>query len=132
MPTYVKYVDGRITQHGNFKFPGSQLVNFEVVTGYDGLFYEKGKEPKKPDELIISENFALLRSERNTRLNSVLWMVERHSQEKELNIKTTLTDEQYITLLQYIQNLRELPQLEGSPWDGGKEETPWPVLDIGV
>lgn len=28
----------------------------------------------------------------------------------------------------YRQALRDLPSQEGAPWDGGEEETPWPVF----
>lgn len=30
----------------------------------------------------------------------------------------------------YRQALRDLPAQEGAPWDGGGDETPWPVLSI--
>ena len=44
-----------------------------------------------------------------------MWKVQRHEQEKTLGIDTTLTDEQYMALLEYIQALRELPQQTGFP-----------------
>ena len=28
----------------------------------------------------------------------------------------------------YRQALRDLPSQEGAPWDGGGEETPWPLM----
>lgn len=28
----------------------------------------------------------------------------------------------------YRQALRDLPAQEGAPWDGGREETPWPEI----
>ena len=33
-----------------------------------------------------------------------------------------------VTVRAYRQALRDLPQQDGAPWDGGGEETPWPVL----
>ena len=32
----------------------------------------------------------------------------------------------------YRQALRDLPSQEGAPWDGGGEETPWPVMPAGL
>lgn len=55
------------------------------------------------------------RQKRDTLLNTELWKLQRHEQEKILGIETTLTEEEYIKLLQYIQELRNLPQQEGFP-----------------
>ena len=41
-------------------------------------------------------------------------------------VSPTLTPEQYIELLTYIQALRDIPTQPGAPWDGGDDETPWP------
>jgi len=56
-----------------------------------------------------------LRPQRNALLNEYLWMVDRHKQQKELVIaglieQTKLSDSQYLELLQYIQELRDLPE----------------------
>lgn len=53
---YVKYAqDGSIEASSQFQFPGSQQVSFEVVRGYDGKLYEKGKEPVKTLEEVQAE-----------------------------------------------------------------------------
>lgn len=74
------------------------------------------------------ERFNRLRIERDTRINSVLWMRERHADEIALGKETSLTPEQCTELLTYIQALRDLPAQPGAPWDGGGELTPWPEL----
>lgn len=44
--TYVKYnQDNTIAASATWPAPGMIEVNFEVVRGYDGKLYEKGKEP---------------------------------------------------------------------------------------
>ena len=44
--TYVKYSqDNTIQAFADWPAPGMVEVNFEVVRGYDGKLYEKGKEP---------------------------------------------------------------------------------------
>lgn len=78
-----------------------------------------------------AELFTRLRIERDARINSVLWMRERHADELELGKEATLTPEQYTALLTYIQALRDIPVQPGAPWDGGGDETPWPDAPSG-
>ena len=78
----------------------------------------------------VEELFDRLRSFRDARITSVLWMRERHADELELGMETTLTPEQYTALLTYIQTLRDLPEQLGTPWDGGGELTPWPIKPV--
>ena len=87
----------------------------------DGSITFTPPEPPSEEELLNR-----LRIERDARINSVLWMRERHADELALGKETTLTPEQYTALLTYIQALRDLPTQPGAPWDGGGEETPWP------
>ena len=94
-----------------------------TVVNADGSITFTPSAPPSNDEL-----FSRLRSERDTRINSVLWMRERHSDELALGKETSLTPEQYTALLTYIQALRDLPTQPGAPWDGGGVETPWPEL----
>lgn len=89
----------------------------------DGSITFTPPEPPSNDEL-----FNRLRFERDTRINSVLWMRERHADELELGKETSLSQEQYTALLTYIQALRDIPAQPGAPWDGGGELTPWPEL----
>lgn len=80
-----------------------------------------------PPPLTTEELFDRLRGQRDARINSVLWMRERHSDELELGTEPTLTPEQYTALLNYIQALRDLPAQPCAPWGGGGDETPWPT-----
>ena len=81
-----------------------------------------------PPPPTTEELFARLRNQRDARINSILWMRERHADELALGKETSLTPEQYTALLTYIQALRDLPAQPGAPWDGGGELTPWPEL----
>ena len=96
-----------------------------TIVNVDGSITFTPPEPLSNDEL-----FNLLRSERDSRINSVLWMRERHSDELELGKEATLTPEQYTALLTYIQALRDITEQPGAPWDGGGELTPWPVKPV--
>lgn len=74
-----------------------------------------------------------VRQERDKRLDETQWLVSRHQEQLSNNIATTLTDEQYEELLQYRQALRDLPTLDGFPWQGGDNgEIPWPTMPIFV
>lgn len=97
--------------------------NGAIIVQVDGGFEIQGLPQPTADEL-----FARLRSERDARIDSVLWMRERHADEIALGKETTLAQEQYTALLTYIQALRDIPAQPGAPWDGGGDETPWPIM----
>ena len=99
--------------------------NNAIIVQVDGGFEIQGLPQSSSDEL-----FNRLRIERDARINSVLWMRERHADELELGKETSLTPEQYTALLTYIQALRDLPAQPGAPWDGGGELTPWPIKPV--
>lgn len=67
-----------------------------------------------------------VRRERDQRVTACRWLMERHRDELDAGQTTTLSDAQYRAWLAYAQALRDLPQAEGFPWDGG-EGVPWPV-----
>ena len=93
-----------------------------TIVNVDGSITFTPPAPPSSEELFTS-----LRTERDMLISAVLWMRERHADELELGKETTLTPEQYAALLTYIQALRDLPAQLGAPWDGGGDETPWPV-----
>lgn len=49
MPTYI-IIDktGAISAHADWEFPGSVLVDYNVIRGYDGRLYKEGEEPTPP------------------------------------------------------------------------------------
>lgn len=115
--TYVKYnSDNSIAASATWPAPGMVKVDFEVVRGYDGRLYEKGKEPVKPQEEIEAEAFAALRVERDKRLAKTDYMVM-----PDYPIDANKLD----AVKAYRQALRDLPQQGGAPWVDG--EIPWPV-----
>ena len=70
-----------------------------------------------------------VRQERDKRLDNTQWLVSRHQEEISNNLETTLSEEQYNELLVYRQALRDLPTLDGFPWQGGdNDEIPWPTV----
>lgn len=65
---------------------------------------------------------AALRAERDQRLEPLLWLRDRHRDEIELDVDTTLSAEQFANVLRDIQALRDVPQQPGFP-----DEIAWPV-----
>lgn len=72
-------------------------------------------EEERLQTMTEEEKASYHRQKRDTLLNAELWKLQRHEQEKALEIQTTLSEQEYLALLQYIQALRELPQQEGFP-----------------
>ncbi|MBC3420525.1 hypothetical protein HU748_08065 [Pseudomonas sp. RW3S2] len=52
---------------------------------------------------------------RDAAVTAVLWLRERHRDEQDLQRSTTLTQEQFTELLNYLQALRDWPQSEAFP-----------------
>lgn len=63
--------------------------------------------PKKPE---MEE-----RAWRDARISSIEWLANRHRDELDMQLATTLTAEQFAELLTYRQALRDWPQLELFP-----------------
>ena len=91
-------------------------------TSEDGvlpLTYEiRPQSEIKPNIEIL---FRILRFERNKRLAATDFYLMPDYIVDEI-------DKQKI--LEYRQALRDMPQEDDAPWDGGGEKTPWPVLNI--
>lgn len=94
-------------------------INHQVKIGDNINMYNADYTRKTGDDLLSvmteEEKAEYHRAKRDELLNSVLWQVERHNQEKTLGIETTLTDDEYLALLNYIQELRNIPQQLGFP-----------------
>lgn len=50
-----------------------------------------------------------MRSERQDALNKTEWVVQRHKEQKELGIATSISDAEYMAWLTYRQELRDFP-----------------------
>lgn len=64
------------------------------------------------------------RRKRNGLIRSEIWKIERHTQEQLLNIETTLSNDEVMNLLRYIQELRDLTEQPNFP-----NEVIYPTLD---
>lgn len=63
--------------------------------------------------------FARLRAERDRRIAATDYLIMPDY---------PLAEDSRAVVQAYRQALRDLPVLEGAPWDGGGEATPWPAM----
>lgn len=80
-------------------------------------------DPEPEDELTEAELAELIRQERTGRIALVRYLVDRHRDEIALGRTTTLTNEDYLLVLQHIQDLRDVPEQEAFP-----TAVEWPLL----
>lgn len=66
-------------------------------------------------ELAIEQVKARERAWRDAEVASAAWIRDRHRDQQELGISTTLTAEQFSELLGYLQQLRDWPQSDQFP-----------------
>ncbi|WP_241667872.1 phage tail assembly chaperone [Pseudomonas sp. Sample_24] len=72
-----------------------------------------------PEDLAVLE-----RSWRDSEIQRVQWIRDRHRDERELNRPTTITSEQFAGLLDYMQALRDWPEQAAFPAEIGRPSPP--------
>ena len=83
----------------------------------EGAVRERPKKPLPTTE----ELFTALRAERDQRIAAMDYLVLPDYPQ---------TEEARARIGVYRQALRDLPGLDGAPWDGGGPETPWPPAPV--
>ncbi|MFG6205304.1 phage tail assembly chaperone [Pseudomonas retamae] len=82
-----------------------------LVIGAD----ENGRPVLKKLEPDVQAQASSERIWRDSEIESIKWLRERHRDEVEMASATTLSGEQYEALLNYLKLLRDWPQSEGFP-----------------
>lgn len=59
----------------------------------------------------VAEQAILQRRNRNDAIDAIMWRVQRYEQQARLGIATTDSENTYLSILSYIQYLRDLPTL---------------------
>ncbi|WP_336332317.1 phage tail assembly chaperone [Pseudomonas putida] len=77
-----------------------------------------------PPALTIEEVAAQERSWRDGELAARQWIRDRHRDEQDLGRPTTLSDEQFLELLVYLQALRDWPATGSFPDSGQRPTAP--------
>ncbi|WLH11671.1 phage tail assembly chaperone [Pseudomonas hefeiensis] len=78
---------------------------------------------------VLEERIATERLWRDGELTARQWLRDRHRDEQDLGRTTTLNNEQFVDLLDYLQKLRDWPQSELFP-DTGLRPIPPSWIDL--
>lgn len=84
------------------------INNFDEFKNAENFYIEKRSELKK-GYYDLNSYRKYVRKKRDQKIGETIWMYERHKQEKELKMPTTLSDEKLEEWLAYWQTLREFP-----------------------
>ena len=63
-----------------------------------------------------------VRAERDQKFSEIEWRITRYQTQKALGVDTVDTEEWYMSALQYMQDLRDIPEQDGFP-----KKVQWPV-----
>ncbi|WP_317661591.1 phage tail assembly chaperone [Pseudomonas sp. KU43P] len=86
---------------------------FSSVNVQPGWLYANGEFAKKVEQL--DERMSAEREWRDGELVARQWLRDRHRDEQDLNIPTSISNEQFVELLEYMQALREWPNSQSFP-----------------
>ena len=88
-----------------------------TINEVDGtwMLSDDGKITKEPLPELKPDFSEIERRWRDAEFTSIKWLRERHRDEQDLALSTTLTPEQFAQLLTYMQQLRDWPQSPAFP-----------------
>lgn len=92
---------------------GEEFVYLVSKENIEANILIEAKELQKTKNNELKSNH--LRELRNVELDGLSWLIERHKEEVELGINTTLSSEEYQKILRYKQYLRDMPQDNNFP-----------------
>ncbi|GLK49610.1 hypothetical protein GCM10017620_25830 [Brevundimonas intermedia] len=95
----------------------------EVVVRRDGAWVVEAMLQPVEEEPDVEDLAAAARSRRTYEINQIRWLIDRHRDEVALGRTTTLTGEDYLLVLQHVQDLRDVPEQDGFP-----SLIEWPLL----
>lgn len=76
-----------------------------------------------------SDTTTNVRALRDAQLRLALDVIDRHRNQKEIDRPTTITAAEYVAILGYVEDLRNLPEQSGFPLDVSWPEIPSPLAD---
>lgn len=83
--------------------------------------------PAEEEPELEPDLAAEARAQRDILIARVRWIIERHRDEVELGLPTTLTAQQHLDILAYVQALRDLPEQPDFP-----TTIQWPAIPAGI
>ena len=83
--------------------------------------------PCEVQEKPEHEKYADLIDDRNKALSKTDWIINRHRDQKDLNKETTITEDEFLKVLQWQDDLRNLPQRYKT-----SDEWVWPTTPASI
>lgn len=93
----------------------------KVITFHEGEKPTLENLPEPTDEELAEQ----VRSKRDSLIEEVEWRIQRHQQQSALGIETNDSAEAYQSILEYVQELRDITEQEGFP-----KEVTFPELKV--
>lgn len=106
---------------------GNREVWNKKPTGYLTEEEWAAEHPYVPEPIPQEELFMMLRGARDAKLADYDKHVAQLERDYRSGVDVTSTLAAWDA---YAQALCDLPAQEGAPWDGGGQNTPWPVKDF--
>lgn len=116
----IQYRDGslsieyKIPEIPNYEVSGEEADSF--IAPFIELFFSRRHEMRRLHRKVqedVFNSWDRIRGEREYLISSAEWVVDRHRNEVELGIETTISQSQYVEVLRYFQALRDIPQSQG-------------------
>lgn len=106
-----KQLDGLTTQ------PTKTLKDDVFYTEYDGLARVIDGELVlgKTEQEVKDEKASEIRCIRDRKIEEIQWRIQRYTEQVSMGVKTTDSEDDYKKILQYAQDLRNVPEQEGFP-----------------
>ena len=101
-----------------FKLENNMLIEIEEMPPYYKIENNQLVEMAECEKLEImqrQEKEEYHRQKRDSLISKEIWKIQRHEQEKLLGLNTTLSDDEFLKLLKYIQDLRDITLQEYFP-----------------
>lgn len=107
--------------------PDVTLEDSAYYTQYDGMarVIDGKLVLGKTDAEKKDEKASAIRRQRDAKIEEIMWRVQRYEQQKMIGIETTDSEANFKKVLQYVQDLRNVPEQEGFP-----DSFVWPTLDV--
>ena len=122
--TMISYEPGRniyVVEKENQVYEyGTEVAEIQWITANFDAVLELGRVKQLAEAPVIT-----MEMYRQVKLYEADWIIQRHQEETILNIDHKLTNEQYIAVLTYKQQLRDLT--DTYPKDTLSENVVWPV-----
>ncbi len=116
-----------ITDEDHAAFFCADALGKVIVPGASGVPELQDLPPPTPDELAM-----LARAWRDGAIADTQWLIDRHRDEEEDLVSTTLSTEQYNELRRYRKALREWPEAPDFPSEVSRPAMPeWLAGDAG-